>query len=384
VHPRAIYRTGHQSTKAGHLRDGQRYFTHAGLLSPGPESQPVLNPNYDYYTITGYFRGMDPHKYYRRTGHWGFIDAEKAFDDGMLTQDQYHHAADLSRRRLAKLGFASESIDDYEFLLPFNQDESLKRDASGELEAIWCTDALSAYASAARASQIPSQSEFVTNPDLDASVTSAYETGVKARAPWATLDLAVYWMDVRDEIVQTTDANNETTFQNAGQTRKRGVETSASFRLGGGLEAGASYAYADYRYVEFMERVPASGQPGTPGYRPERYADRAGNRLWYVPEHQYGVFASWRHASGLRLRAQANTWGRYWMDNANTATYPGYAFLTSLGAAWTFGRHEVVLDVENLFDERYAMQAQRDVTGTKDTFAAGTPRYVSLGYRLGL
>jgi iron complex outermembrane receptor protein len=246
------------------------------------------------------------------------------------------------------------------------------------------TDALSAYASAARASQIPSQSEFVTNPALDASVTTSYETGVKVRARWTTLDLAGYWMDVRDEIVETTDASAERTFQNAGRTRKRGVETSASFRLGGGVEAGASYAYADYRFVEFMERVPASGQPGTPSYRPERYVDRAGNRLWYVPEHQYGLFASWRHASGLRLRAQANTWGRYWMDNANTASYPGYAFLTSLGAAWAFGRHEVLLDVENLFDQRYAMQAQRDVTGTKDTFAAGTPRYVSLGYRLGL
>jgi hypothetical protein len=30
------------------------------------------------------------------------------------------------------------------------------------------------------------------------------------------------------------------------------------------------------------------------------------------------------------------------------------------------------------------MQAVRDPTGTKDTFSAGTPRYVSFGYRFGL
>jgi iron complex outermembrane receptor protein len=143
-------------------------------------------------------------------------------------------------------------------------------------------------------------------------------------------------------------------------------------RLPGDLEVGASYGYADYTYGEFTEVVRG------------KEADRSGNRLPYVPQHQYGAFASWRVGSGLRLRAQTSTWGRYWMDNANTATYPGYAFLTSFGAAWAFGRHEVVLDVENLLDQRYAMQAQRDVTGTKDTFAAGTPRYVSLGYRLGL
>jgi iron complex outermembrane receptor protein len=111
--------------------------------------------------------------------------------------------------------------------------------------------------------------------------------------------------------------------------------------------------------------------------------DRSGNRLPYVPEHQYGVFASWRHASGLRLRAQANTWGEYWLDSENTATYPGYAFLTSLGAAWALGRHEVVLDVENALDQRYAMEVKKDVNG-KVTYAAGTPRYVSFGYRFAL
>ncbi len=232
------------------------------------------------------------------------------------------------------------------------------------------TKAVSLYASAARASQIPSESEIGSNPDLDASVTTSYETGAKIRSAWATLDVAGYWMDVRDEIVQTVD-NNYTVFTNAGRTRKRGAEVSASFRILEGIEAGASYGYADYRYVSFQEVV-----RGVP-------VDRSGNRLPYVPQQQYGVFASWKHAAGLRLRVQANTWGRYWMDNANTATYPGYAFLTSVAAGWTFGRHEVVLDVENAFDQRYAMQATRDVNG-KDAFAAGTPRYVSVGYRLGL
>lgn len=145
VHPRAIYRTGHESTRAAHLRDPRRYATHAGLVTPGPVPEPVLSPNFDYYTILGYFRGMDPHKYYRRQGHWGFIDVEKAYDDGLLTQDEYRHAADLSRRRLEKVGFASETIDDSEFLLLFNEDESLKCDANGELEVIWCTDALAAF-----------------------------------------------------------------------------------------------------------------------------------------------------------------------------------------------------------------------------------------------
>jgi hypothetical protein len=145
VHVRAIYRTGHRSTRAAHLRDERRYATHADLWTPAPTPEPILSPNFDYYTIQGYFRGMDPHKYYRRQGHWGYIDVEKACDDGLLTEEEYREAADLSRDRLERIGFASETIDDYEFLLQFNQDESLKRDADGELEIIWCTDILAAY-----------------------------------------------------------------------------------------------------------------------------------------------------------------------------------------------------------------------------------------------
>jgi iron complex outermembrane receptor protein len=231
------------------------------------------------------------------------------------------------------------------------------------------TRALSLYGSAARASQVPSDGEVDSNPSLTASVTKAYEVGAKLRARFLTLDLAAYRMDVTDEIVAVVLPNRRTDYQNAGETEKLGVEAAASVRPLDGLEVGASYAYADYEYVRFTER----GADGTT-------ASRSGNRLPFVPSHQYGAFASWRHSSGLRLRAQTSSWGRYWLDNANTETYPGYRFVTSLGAAWRIDRHEVVLDVENVLDERYAMQVQKDTTG-RVTYAAGSPRAIAFGYR---
>ncbi|MEP0844372.1 MAG: hypothetical protein HRF43_16860 [Phycisphaerae bacterium] len=145
VYPRAIYRTGHESIKAAHLRDERRFASHAHLSTPEPVVQPILSPNYDYYVILGYFRGMDPHKYYRRTAHWGFIDAEKAYDDGVITLEERRHVVELTRRRLARLGFASEAIDDVDFLLPFDENQVLRRDEKGEFEVIWCTDARTAF-----------------------------------------------------------------------------------------------------------------------------------------------------------------------------------------------------------------------------------------------
>jgi iron complex outermembrane receptor protein len=229
------------------------------------------------------------------------------------------------------------------------------------------TRAVSVYGSAARGSQVPSESEIVSNPELTASASTAFEAGVKVRAPALTLDLAAYRMSVTDEIVASV-ASGRTLFQNAGETEKRGLEAAASVLVRYGVEVGASWAYADYAYVHFTER--AGGAT----------ADRSGNRLPYVPRHQYGAFASWRHPAGVRLRVRTNTWGRYWLDSANTETYRGYAFLTGLGAAWAFGRHELVLDVENVLDERYAMQVVKDTSG-KVTYSAGAPRSIALGYR---
>jgi iron complex outermembrane receptor protein len=232
------------------------------------------------------------------------------------------------------------------------------------------TDAVSVYGSVASAAQVPSESEVLTNPELSPARSTAYEVGAKARSGRFTLDAAGYLNRVEDEIVSVATGGT-TEFQNAGETRKLGVELAGSVRLPGGLEAGASWAYSDFTYVRFLEVVRGAS------------ADRSGNRLPYVPWHQYGAFASWRHPSGLRLRVQTSTWGRYWMDNANTASYRGYSFVTSVGAAWALGRHEVLLDAANVLDAHYAMQAVKDVQGV-ERYTAATPRTVILGYRFRL
>jgi iron complex outermembrane receptor protein len=231
------------------------------------------------------------------------------------------------------------------------------------------TELVSVFGSVAQGSQVPSDSEILSNASLSPSRSTNYELGVKARAAAVTLDASAYWNDVADEIVSYL-SSGVTAYQNAGRTRKLGVEASASVRLPARVEVGASYAYSDYTYVHFTER-------GTS-------ANLDGNRLPYVPLHQYGAFAAWSHPSGFRLRVQANTWGRYWIDNANTATYHGYEVLTSLGAAWRWGRSEAILDAQNVLDQRYAAQVSRDATARSASFSAGTPRTVLLSYRFHL
>jgi iron complex outermembrane receptor protein len=189
---------------------------------------------------------------------------------------------------------------------------------------------------------------------------------------------------VTNEIVAKL-VDRQSTFENAGETAKLGAEVSAAFSLLPGLDLGAGYAWSDFTYRDYAELVscrylspaeypqcPAAGQVSIP---------RDGNRLQYVPQHQWSAFASWKGPAGLRARVQTNTWGRYHLDAANTETYRGYRFLTNVGIGWTRGSHELLLDAQNVLDSRHAMAVTKDASG-KVTYTAATPRSVMLGYRL--
>jgi iron complex outermembrane receptor protein len=237
--------------------------------------------------------------------------------------------------------------------------------------SVRATDALSVYASAAQAGQVPSESEVLSNPDLSPATSTNYEVGVKVRGAWVTADASAYYNPVKDEIVLVRDPSGVTNYQNAGETRKLGAEASTAVRIPGGLEVGGSYAYSDYTYVRFQERVRNA------------LVSRDHNRLPYVPIHQYAAFATWRHPVGLRLRVQTSTWGRYWEDSANTAKYRGYTFLTGAGAAFQRGRHELLVDVQNVLDQRYAVSVTKD-TSNKVLYTAGAPRTFFASYRFAL
>ncbi len=231
-------------------------------------------------------------------------------------------------------------------------------------------DAFHVFAMVAQAGQIPSGSEISTNPSLDAPVARNHEIGLKGRGAGWTLDTSVYRTDVRDEIVQQSNGG-VTTYLNAGKTRKLGFELAGAFGLGGGWELGGHYGYADYTYTDFTEPV----RVGTTTVN----VDRAGKALPFIPKHQYGVFVGWR-GGGWRVRLSSNSWGEYWLDNANTEKYPGWEWVTNLSVGYEWGPHSLTLNADNLFDDRYAFEVKKDTAG-KVTYTAAAPRSVMLTYR---
>ncbi|MGQ3685710.1 MAG: TonB-dependent receptor [Candidatus Loosdrechtia sp.] len=211
--------------------------------------------------------------------------------------------------------------------------------------------------------QTPQASEISLNPDLDPSKTYNYETGLKARFEGGHgFDLSLFHMTVKDDIVQTIETGNISSYSNAGKSRKRGVEFSGNVQTLPGLFHGVSYAYSDFRFTEFIEPV----REGAAFV----FHDRSGNRFPYIPKHQYGFFTDYRHPSGIRFRIDTNTWGKYYVDNANSETFSGYDFLTNVLVGYERKNLDITFDVYNVFDMRYAMEVTKD---TDLRFRPGAP-----------
>lgn len=234
---------------------------------------------------------------------------------------------------------------------------------------------LSLFGMVARASQIPSQSEFSANPDLDAPISTNYEAGLKGRANNWEFDASIYLNPVENEIVQSR-VDGETVYVNAGKTDKKGLELAGRLKLADGWEIGGHYGYADYAYDEFIEYV-RTGAVYTPH-------DRAGKSLPFIPRHQYGTFVGWQSGTGWSVRVSSNSWGEYWLDNSNVKKYDGWQWVTNLSVGYQKNGHSLTLNAENLFDDRYAAEVKNDLSTDKVTYTAASPRTLMLTYRYGL
>jgi iron complex outermembrane receptor protein len=214
-------------------------------------------------------------------------------------------------------------------------------------------DIVNLYGNISTGFQTPQSSEISVNPYLVPLKVYNYETGMKARfAGGHSIDLSAFYMDVKDEIVQTLLDDGETTYSNAGKSVKRGIELSAKFQLLKGLFAGGTYTYSDFKFKEFTE------VSGATTY------DWSGNRFPYIPENQYSLFVSYKHLSGFKFRVETNTWGAYYVDNANSEKYGGYEFLTNALVGYEKKNFDVTLYATNVFDQRYAMEVTKDTSGT--------------------
>jgi iron complex outermembrane receptor protein len=213
---------------------------------------------------------------------------------------------------------------------------------------------LNLYANAGKGFETPTFAELAYQPGgatglnfaLKPARSTHYEAGVKALVGTAgRVNVALFRIEVKDEIVVNTSSGGRTDFKNAAQTRREGLELLWESRLAHNVEVALAYTLLDAKFAQPF----SSGAPPT--------VVPAGNRLPGVPPYTLFGELVWRHpASGFHAGVEARRNGKVYVNDANSEFASAYT-VWNLRAGfeqrtrnWRFSEF---VRADNVTDRRY-------------------------------
>ncbi len=226
------------------------------------------------------------------------------------------------------------------------------------------TDQWRVYAAAGKGFETPTFNEIAyrasggtgLNFDLKPSRSNNVEAGVKWRTPKGEsqrteVNAAVFETRTKDEIVTQTNSGGRSAFQNAGDTRRRGLELAASQTLAGSALAQVVYTWLDARYRDAFRTCTAA-----PCTAPNVVV-ASGNRIPGIARTSFAAEVGWRPAQGWQGGLEARYLSSVPVNDLNSdaagsyftlAAHTGYVFVTG---PW---RLSASARVENLANKKYA------------------------------
>ncbi|WP_411883082.1 TonB-dependent receptor domain-containing protein [Polaromonas sp. YR568] len=184
--------------------------------------------------------------------------------------------------------------------------------------------------------------------NLEAGAKWRTPTGASTRLEWSA---AVFQTATQDEIVSQTNVGGRSTFQNAGATRRRGLELASSLDLPGNWLVQLSYTWLDARYRDAFLTCAA-----TPCATPN-VAVPAGNRIPGIARTALALEAGWRPARGWRGGVEARYLGKVPVNDLNSDAAASFAVAAAhVGYAVEASGWKLLgtLRLDNLLDKKYA------------------------------
>jgi iron complex outermembrane receptor protein len=180
------------------------------------------------------------------------------------------------------------------------------------------------------------------NPDLEPQTALNREVGARgALGDRLFYEAALFRVDVDDEITPY-EIGGRTFYQNAGQTRRDGLELGLEHATTDQLTLALSWTWSDFRFQEFFDT--------------QQNADVSGKRLPGIPQHQLFAQVDWQAESGLFASVESILGGHRYAENTNR-TRVGSEWLVNLrgGKAWKRNQQTVTLfaGINNLLDRDY-------------------------------
>jgi iron complex outermembrane receptor protein len=302
-----------------------------------------------------------------RKGFQNFIGAQTGVlgalrrneDNRIFSFDQYLQAQwqpGADWRLLAGVRHAGVKVTSTDrYVVTGNVDDSGSTSFSattGSLGAVFrATDAANAYISWGKGFETPTMNELSYRPGgapglnfaLRAATSKHLELGLKALLGNDTrINAALFSVDTDNEIAVATSVGGRTTFQNAGRTRRTGLELGADTSWNNGLALALAYTHLTARYQDTL-----AGSTIV-----------AGNFIPGIPQKVLFAELTWRHApSGFLAAMTVRGASKVWVNDGNTDAAPANT-VTGLrlgfeqkSGGWTL---KEFLRVDNLGDRKYA------------------------------
>jgi iron complex outermembrane recepter protein len=212
----------------------------------------------------------------------------------------------------------------------------------------------------------PQVSEMYTGvkvPDLSPSLFYNYEVGgwIEVIKNKLNIDASLYQLTGTNEIVSVRLNDGSTENRNAGKTSHKGFEFGVNAVPANDLTIRFSGAFSIHKFVDFIEK--GNNYSGNEMNGAPNWIHNA--EIWYKPSF----------IQGLRIGAEWQKIGSYYMDAKNTMKYSGYNVL-HLRAGYKVGAFEVWLNVLNATDNYYSTLSTKSNT---HSYQLAEPRNFNAG-----
>jgi len=178
-------------------------------------------------------------------------------------------------------------------------------------------DGLTFFGNVATAFQVPTTTELVNpvgpgfNPDIEPQTARSYEIGIRASVSLLDIGLSLYRIDLKDELVPFEIPGGRVAFRNAGESRRYGVELEWESELPWSLTWSGAVTALDAHYLQYTTDV----------------GNFDGNREPGIPPYLVYQEILWGDATGFHAAIESYLVGGYFVDDANSASTPGYGLL---------------------------------------------------------
>jgi iron complex outermembrane recepter protein len=261
----------------------------------------------------------------------------------------------------------------------------------------WRTGGELLYASVSRGFEVPAFGEISPSPGdtlelLNPKSLWNYEVGARGLlARQLQFDVSVFLANITGEFIPVDRAGNPE-IENASKSRNFGVELSLLATVTRWLSLSGTYAYSDFRLLDYVTNVTDSAG----GQRP---VDESGNILPAVPQNRVTVAVQAQPLRGLSIGLQVEWQSLMYVESGNQLSGTVYfkpgpvvlgipfsavpaRALVALNAQYQVGPVGLFGAVENLFGISYVGNVVANA-GNGAFYEAGPGRWITIGVRMG-